>query len=297
MLTETLQYGQGHVLQTVAVTTLPESSQDNSYWVILIHGGAWRDPSQTSIGYLTGAASILISSPAYTSTTLPRIAGFASIEYRLSPHPEYPQDPQTTDPRALRAAKHPDHLHDVQDALRFLQHKYGFGERYLLVGHSCGATLAFQSVMAGLRDRAEDKEKVVPAPTAILGVAGLYDLRLIRDTFSDVPAYQEIVEGAFSKDEKLWDEASPAVVRGPNGVEGWEAGRLVVLAYSVEDGLVDPMQWKAMEHALAGWEKDHSKEKGRRVEMLPLTGHHDEAWENGEELARAIAFTIEKLGD
>ena len=35
MLTETLQYGKDHILQTVAVTTLPESShQDNSYWVM-----------------------------------------------------------------------------------------------------------------------------------------------------------------------------------------------------------------------------------------------------------------------
>ena len=35
MLTETLQYGKDHVLQTVAVTTLPETSlHDNSYWVM-----------------------------------------------------------------------------------------------------------------------------------------------------------------------------------------------------------------------------------------------------------------------
>lgn len=289
-------YGKDHILQTVAVTTLPESShQDNSYWVILIHGGAWRDPSQTSIGYLTRAASILTTSPSYTITTLPRIAGLASIEYRLSPHPAHPQDPQTTDPRALRAAKHPDHLNDVQAALCFLQRKFGFGERYILVGHSCGATLAFQSVMAGLQERAEDEEKVVPSPMAILGVAGIYDLKLLRDTFFDVPVYQEIVKGAFGKDENLWDEVSPAVVRGPSGVAGWETGRLAVLAYSTEDELVDPSQWKAMRQALTGWETDHSEETSRRVEMLSLTGQHDEAWENGEELARAIAFTIEKL--
>lgn len=35
MLTEPLQYGKEHVLQTVAVTTFPESAlQDNSYWVM-----------------------------------------------------------------------------------------------------------------------------------------------------------------------------------------------------------------------------------------------------------------------
>ncbi|PLB43940.1 hypothetical protein P170DRAFT_441378 [Aspergillus steynii IBT 23096] len=298
-------YGKDHVLQTVAVTTLPETSlQDNSYWVILIHGGAWRDPTQTSIGYLTHAASILTSSPAYTSSTLPRIAAFASIEYRLSPHPAHPQDRHTTDPREYRAAKHPDHLADVQDALAFLQRKYGFGERYILVGHSCGATMAFQSVMGCLRSGGDNEEeldeerKVSPfAPTAILGMAGIYDLRLLRDTFRDVSAYQEIVEGAFGKDEAVWDAVSPAAVQGPSGVAGWKAGRLAVLAYSPEDGLVDPTQREAMRQALAPWEKGHSHVKSRRVELLSLTGSHDESWEKGQDLARAIAFTIDKLDD
>lgn len=269
----------------------------------LIHGGAWRDPTQTSIGFLTRAASILTSSPAYASSALPRIAGFASIEYRLGPHPDHPQDRHATDPREFRAAKHPDHLVDVQGALAFLQKKYGFGDRYILVGHSCGATLAFQSVMGCLRRggdegiEKEEKEGEMPfPPTAILGTAGIYDLRLLCDTFRDVSAYREIIEGAFGKDETVWDAVSPAAVQGPSGVAGWK-GRLAVLAYSAEDGLVDPTQQEAMRQALAAWEKGDSHTPRRRVELLSLTGHHDESWEKGDDLARAIAFTIEKLDE
>lgn len=148
--------------------------------------------------------------------------------------------------------------------------------------------------MAGLRGCSDE---IPPSPAAILGMAGIYDLKLLRDTFRDVSAYQEIIEGAFGKDEAVWDAVSPAAVQGPSGVEGWSAGRLAVLAYSAEDGLVDPTQWEAMRQALAVWEKGQSQNKSRQVELLSITGQHDDAWEKGEELARAIAFTIEKLAD
>ncbi|KAF9887499.1 hypothetical protein FE257_010077 [Aspergillus nanangensis] len=276
---ETHSYSPSHSLQTVITTTTRNAPKD-SYWIVLIHGGAWRDPTQTATNYLLPVSKIL-------PPTLP-IAGIASISYRLSAHPSHPQDPQTTDPYDFRAAKHPDHILDVQDALAFLQNKYGFGDRYVLVGHSCGATLAFQSVMGGYRLAAG------LAPRAILGVAGIYDLRRLRDAHSDVSAYQEFIEGAFGADENLWDEVSPAVVEGKGGVgDEWRKGRLAVLAHSVDDGLVDLDQREAMKSALGQWEEKGQVE--RSVETLDLKGAHDEAWENGNELAEAITFTLAKL--
>ncbi|KAA8652140.1 hypothetical protein EYZ11_000500 [Aspergillus tanneri] len=296
MLTETLHYGQDHVLQSVTITTLPQT-RDTGYWVILIHGGAWRDPNQTATRYLSGAASILTTSPIYTSTTLPRIAAFASIDYRLSPHPNHPQDRSTTNPREFREAKHPDHIHDVQRALAFLQQKYGFGERYILVGHSCGATLAFQSVM-GLFRSTDSGGLSSPSPTAILGMAGIYDIRLLRDTYQGISIYQQFLEEAFGSDESVWDAVSPALVEGPSGVEGgWNAGRLAVLAHSSEDRLVDLKQRDVMRQALASWEKGHPRKDSTRVEILSIKGDHNDSWEKGDELARAIAFTLGKLDD
>ncbi|KAF7118261.1 hypothetical protein CNMCM5793_007677 [Aspergillus hiratsukae] len=227
--------------------------------------------------------------------TLPHIAAFASIEYRLSAHPGYPQSSDHTDPTEYRNAKHPDHIRDAQAALALLQRKYGFGTKYILVGHSAGATLAFQSVMGSFRDSAA--VVVVPPPAAILGMAGIYDLRLLRDTHRNISAYQEFIEGAFGADEAMWNAASPACVKDTDGVDGgWTSGRLAVLAHSPEDGLVDAAQQQAMQAALRRWKDSTPQGSGqRRVEMLSLKGDHDDAWVKGEELARAIAHTLAEL--
>jgi hypothetical protein len=180
----------------------------------------------------------------------------------------------------------------VQAALGFLQRKYGFGERYILVGHSCGATLAFQSVMGCFN--AGD----VGGPVAVLGAAGIYNLKLLRDTFKEIPAYQAIIEGAFGSDESVWDAVSSALVKGSGGVEGgWGDGRLAVLAHSLNDGLVDGKQLEAMSRFLGRWMEGQLEGKSRSVEVFSLEGEHDECWKTGEELAKAITFTIEKLQD
>lgn len=136
----------------------------------------------------------------------------------------------------------------------------------------------------------------VSHPIAILGTEGIYDLRLLRDTHRHISAYQELTQGAFGADESVWDAASPAF-RGKNddgssGIQrGWSSGRLAVLAQSAEDSLVDDGQVKAMEESLVPWES----QGGRRVLVLPLTGEHDEPWRKGEELARAVAVTVQSL--
>ncbi|GJP97892.1 alpha/beta hydrolase protein [Aspergillus niger] len=294
---ETFPYGTDHVLQTVTVATL-NNDNNEGYWVILIHGGAWRDPTQTALNYLNPALDTLTTGD---TTTLSHLKGIASISYRLSPHPSHPQDPQTTEPTHFRAAKHPDHISDVQSALSFLQGKYNIGSNYILVGHSCGATLAFQSVMG--RFRAQLKE-VMPS-AGIVGMAGIYDLRLLRDTHRSVSAYQDFIEGAFGSDEGVWDDVSPALGRGGEGVsDGWrnigdgegEEKRLVaVLAYSGGDSLVDPTQREAMKKHLEEEWVGGSGRGEKVVEMLDIKGEHDDAWEKGEELARAIAFAVEKV--
>ncbi|RDW76367.1 arylformamidase [Aspergillus mulundensis] len=299
MSLETFPYG-NHDLQTVTVAKpyparapLHAENTDNEsgYWVILIHGGAWRDPTQTSTSYLTPALRLLSSSESLESQSQ-HITGLASISYRLSAHPSHPQDPSTIESH-LRNARHPEHIDDVQLALSFLQRKYKFGERYVLVGHSCGATLAFQAVMRSLSTQPGmgSGDGYVP-PLAILGMAGIYDLRLLRDSHQEISAYQEFTEGAFGADENVWDAVSPRVVMGEEGVEGWKEGRVVVLAHSDEDELCDVAQSEKMKEFLGVWEK---KSERREVRFLPIKGKHNEAWEKGEGLARGILFTIEKL--
>ncbi|KAJ5459220.1 hypothetical protein N7530_011164 [Penicillium desertorum] len=302
--TRTVVYGSDHNLQSIAVTTL--TPRKDAYWVIFIHGGAWRDPVVTSASF-KATESIL------REKGLP-IAGFASISYRLSAHPNHPQDPVNTDPKDFQDAKHPGHIDDVEAALAFLQNTYGFGERYMLVGHSCGATLAFQAVMGAVSGHREETSTgygspgslpptLTAQPTAIVGVAGIYDLRRLRDTHADISAYQEFIEGAFGADEMLWDGVSPAQATGSRGVEGgWKSGRLAVLAHSKDDELVDWAQVEAMKQALSNWEKTEAHipvqgdlHRDRRLRVLSISGAHDEAWENGEQLARAVTVAFEQL--
>ncbi|KAL4868342.1 Alpha/Beta hydrolase protein [Aspergillus spectabilis] len=300
MSLETYAYGD-HDLQTVTVarpypapaldSTNTKAEAESGYWVILIHGGAWRDPTQTATTYLTPALSILTSPTTTTNKDSKPITGLASISYRLSLHPAHPQNPNDTEtpPTMLRDAKHPDHLNDIQSALRFLQERYSFGQRYILVGHSCGAMLAFQGVMSSLFPQGISGSGYA-TPIAVLGMAGIYDLRLLRDTHKSISAYQEFIEGAFGADEAVWDSVSPGV----GGVDGWGSGRVVVLAQSKGDTLIDGAQGEGMKKALESWEKNGSKGR-REVHSLVIEGEHDEAWEKGDELARGILFTIEKL--
>lgn len=137
----------------------------------------------------------------------------------------------------------------------------------------------------------------IAQPMAILGTEGIYDVKLLRDTHKHITAYQEFSEGAFGSDESVWDAASPAA-KGEDslsGVErGWKSGLVAIVAHSEEDNLVDRGQASAMMNALYRWEAQ-KEPSTRRVIWLQLRGEHDETWEKGDELAKAIAATIQEL--
>ncbi|KAJ6035798.1 alpha/beta-Hydrolase [Penicillium herquei] len=139
---------------------------DDGLWIIFIHGGAWRDPSITS-QFAHTAVSKLCRSGGQAG-----IAGIASINYRLSPSDRHPG--KANDP--CRQAKHPDHLVDVVAAIHYLQERFQFGDRYIMIGHSCGAALAFQT----LQWQARNPSPGFSEPRAIVGVAGIYDFPLLR---------------------------------------------------------------------------------------------------------------------
>ncbi|KAJ5684662.1 uncharacterized protein N7477_001007 [Penicillium maclennaniae] len=286
----TVTYGRHSVLQTISITSL--ESRKDAYWVIYIHGGAWRDPTVTSESFDKAEAILRASN-------LP-ISGFASISYRLSPHPRFPQNPPTTSPYESRNAKHPDHIRDVEAALAFLQNTYGFGPREMAHNPDAEGGTGVEAVSTTpepLPPRLRAK------PTAIVGVAGIYDLRRLVDTHRSIPAYREFVEGAFGPDDMVWDAVSPAQMIGSRGVEGgWKTGRLVVLAQSPDDELVDMGQREAMQDALKGWEQTEAQvppeeltHKDRRVRILDISGAHDDAWINGDEIACSVQFAFKEL--
>ena len=142
-----------------------------------IHGGAWRDPTQTKamghglLQYLVTASSNGLNA--------------ASIDYRLSLHPHHAPVGETV--------VHPAHLEDVQSALGFLCDSYGM-RNYILVGHSAGATLALQVLAATATATAAAEARALPLAKGVVCLEGIYDLpHLVKE----YPDYRGFVEGAF----------------------------------------------------------------------------------------------------
>lgn len=281
-----VSYSDESSLNTIDVC-LPRPPQPNDserVWIIYIHGGAWRDPEITSSSFNKTRDVLLASSVA------DKIAGYASINYRLSPYPSHATDPSNpSDP--ARNAKHPDHINDVLAAILHLQETYHFDDRYVLVGHSCGATMALQVAMKRYWGSQYESTfalelNVVP-PMAIAGLEGIYDIPAFVQYHHDQPVYKDFITNAFGTSG--WEAISPS-----NGDydESWPDGRLVVLAHSPDDTLVEREQLELQEKALAsqGWKSQGE----RRVSTFELKGDHDEVWKTGE-AARATEWALKEL--
>ncbi|KAK6951677.1 hypothetical protein Daesc_006200 [Daldinia eschscholtzii] len=294
------QYG-AHELQRLGVWDLDVADKTGTkYWIVYIHGGAWRDPRiahETFVPVITrflesngssnnnGSTGETRSS---SSSSIP-VAGFASIDYRLSPHPEFPQDPVSTPAEHFRGARHPDHVDDVRAALAFLQRRYAFGDRYVLVGHSAGACLAYQLV-AGMSSggvEKDDSDVTVELPAAVFGVEGIYDMTGLDARFGG--QYAGFLEGAFGPRDK-WDEAAPMKYAGNYKDRFVTAGGggLAVLGHSVDDELVDVPETDGMAERL--------RRDGVEVLLVKgLKGPHDDAWRDGRGVARTVLKVLDIL--
>lgn len=276
---EVHRYGKDHELQRVGVWRSPDGKpQTSNPWIIYIHGGAWRD---FRIDHTTFRPTI----DALLKEGDDDWAGFASVDYRLSPHPAFPQDSATTPADQLRAAAHPDHIRDVRAALGCLQARYGFGGEYVLVGHSAGATLALQLLMGTGADNDDDVD--VALPRAIVGLEGIYDLVGLADRLG--PAYAELFRGAFPGGREAWAEVSPLRFKG-DFAECWGKGdkKLVVLGWGPQDELID-------EPEIDGMAKRLGEDGVCTVVVKDLEGTHDGTWEDGRPFARVVLETLAEL--
>jgi kynurenine formamidase len=134
----------------------------------------------------------------------------ASLNYRLSP-----------------SILHPGHQEDVIEALRYLKDQYSM-EQYILVGHSAGACLAFQTGY------------IVPGCRGIVGGEGIYDLEHLVDEYPD---YRGFVEEAFGKETDVWWQASPSTIVK---VHYNDPSLKCQLVQSKEDELLSPKQTERM---------------------------------------------------
>ncbi|KAI1101961.1 alpha/beta-hydrolase [Jackrogersella minutella] len=260
------QYG-AHELQRVGVWDLDIADKDK-YWIVYIHGGAWRDPR---IAHETFAPSITRILESDDPSSKDSIAAFASIDYRLSPHPDFPQDPSATPPEQFRGARHPDHLDDVRAAIAFLQRRFAFGARYVLLGHSAGGTLAYQLL-------ATTTTTPDPGfPEAVFGVEGIYDMAGLDARVGG--AYAGFLSAAFGPREH-WDEAAP--MKSAGRFADRFAG-LAVLGHSPDDELVDMPEAEGMAARLRG-----DLDADKVLLLRDLEGTHDHVWQDGRGVARIV---------
>lgn len=279
------QYASDNILQSYDVLVPPQEPSTRP-WIIYIHGGYFRDPKVDSTS-LKPAISLIEESPAHDKLRS-QIGGYASLNYRLSPHPGHPQDPSSTPSYTLNAARWPNHIDDVIAALQHLQDHYPASRNYVLVGHSVGTTLAFLAV---LRSAAAN----VAPPAAVVGTSGIYDFVSIHKTNPD---YESLTKNAMTPEQ--YREASPALYAAEDYDQRWglahetmedglsKSNRVVLLAHSRDDGLVVWDQMDEMYGVLASSSK-------LQIARLELHGKHDEIWKNGAELVRAIKKVIEML--
>lgn len=255
-----------------------------------IHGGAWRDPRITAGSFGPSATCLMANAG---KLPVGKIVGLASVDYRLGSHPDFPQDPAVVPTHRYRNARHPEHLCDVRAALRFLRAHYGIGagnssnSKYVLVGHSCGATIAMQLLMGLTEDKKKESgqkydDDIVPIPAAVVGLEGIYNFRGLAHRFS--PAYDSIFTDPFGEDKNAWDEVSPACFEkwahtvAKKGSKGQKPTR-IVLAWSQDDELVDEEEIKDMARCL-------EKADVQYISHVDLRGTHDEVWEKGTEIAK-----------
>ncbi|ELR06821.1 hypothetical protein GMDG_08113 [Pseudogymnoascus destructans 20631-21] len=238
--------------------TNPDGSSPEGIWVVFIHGGAWRDPLIDSTSFQP-TLSILSQTPPQAQ---PPIAGYASINYRLSPYPSHPTSPSTGGD-ASRAAQHPEHLDDVTTALLFLDEKYGIGGR----------------------SRRRRRGGRLPVPLGMLGSEGIYDIPSLISR-NEHPIYREFVVSAFGEREETWSAASPSMAPGS---KLWEKTGVLIMSHSEEDEYVEKAQSVDMLERIKEVKKD-----GQAV-YVEAEGKHDEMHEKGGEMARIIGTGLEMV--
>lgn len=266
-----ITYASDNYLQTYDVfrPAEPPPSQQQSYWVIYIHGGFFRDPLVLADSFHP-TVDILASALGHPSAS--HVAGYATLNYRLSQHANHTQPPETP-AYDSRNASWPEHLDDVLAGIKQLQATYHFGSNYLLAGHSVGAQMALLVALKA-------KDKGIVAPRMVLGLSGIYDFPLIHQ---DHPEYRNLTFNAMKEGEEIAASPTtfPAEAYEQAGVER------VLLGHSRDDGLVP---WNQVERMVGVLEK--AKRGSDYVSVVELHGKHNDIWRDGKESSRAIQTAL-----
>lgn len=222
-----------------------------------------------------------------TGGNLPEmVRGFISIDYRLSPYQdEFPQSLDQTPSSEQRAAQHPDHAHDARSAMDFLSQRFDLDDKYILIGHSAGAMLAFQLLMGNAPWQLQSSVPL-PKPAAIIGISGIYDLVNLNHRYDG--NYAGFISNAFGDDQELWNSASPAQYHDSFAQSLLPRDTPLVLAISPSDGLLDLAETATM--------ADKLRADGFEPAIVDdLQGEHDFVWQDGAQIATLVKGVLAEL--
>lgn len=266
------------------VTSLPAANSQSILprYHVHVHGGAWRDPQLTASSIEPTVAHAFDE----TDNSAPLLA-IVSINYTISQFPAHPVIPYDaikdnhSDP--AREAFHPQHISDVLHGLDLLR-SFGINDHsYILSGHSCGACIAFQTILQSPAFYGLDYVPDAPAPAALLGLNGLYDLPSLVNGLDAAHEnlskdYEMLLSNAFGSDKDKWSAASPSRFDSATitaRVLKRKAPNLVILDHSADDQLV-PMNQQEMLIAKLNKVAELWLVEGHRC-----TGKHAVPWEEG----------------
>lgn len=155
--------------------------------VVFIHGGAWIDPSNTPDDFAPLCKQIL-------QLDRGQSLGLYGVEYRLSP-----------------TVKHPTHLYDVVENLYRLIQDKGI-DKFHLLGHSVGATLAWQVASWNEDESFEKKNQLRTIQSKLKGIWLVDGIFSVDQLLQEYPSYNYFVSQAF-KPSHGFEDPSQSIAR------------------------------------------------------------------------------------
>lgn len=269
-----LEYGE-HPLQKIKQFCF---NSEYKISIILIHGGAWRDPNNTYDDFAVMAQHLINSS-------IP--VNIFSINYRLSPE-----------------IKHPFHLLDILYAFKYLNQNFNLGNVQIL-GHSVGATLALQLLnfddiitwgFKTLVDMNDASTNRIPTAeglmelfldisklniTKVFLLDGIFDnLKLIEEYGAP---YKEFVDNAFISEEQYKNASQLSTIQDLNIYQNFKSAQIHIL-YSKEDELLSENQTNELQGYLDRNQVGYIIDKG-------FWGKHEDVYKSLE-VSKIIGSSI-----
>ena len=229
--------------------------------------------------------SLLPSLPSLFSTG--HIAGIASVNYRLCPHPHHAGDPSEPGDGARNAAW-PDAIEDVREGIRWLKREGGMVGEWVVCGHSVGGTMAVMVGMDGVSGQGVwGREGGMDGVRGVVAMEGIYDFTACRDAHPGLrEMYDAFTTGAF----------------GPEEGGGWERGDVLRCGRRMRDGVEAVVVGHSRGDELVEWEQGEKLvgvlEREGVVRLVEVEGTHQQVVRDGVAVGRcvgvAIAMLIEK---